>query len=268
MTRDYVMDPHFAEERKRLSSMESLWDPGSRALLDELGIGTGWKCLEVGAGGGSLVEWMAACGAHVTAVDIDTRFIESLASDSIEVRRVDIREDELPQAEFDLVHARLVLEHLSDRRDILDRLVATLRPGGWIVIEDYDWSCFGFEGESPGFSDIAELILGFMAKAGFERDYGRRVVSDIEAAGLTDIRGEGRARLIDSASPGFDFFRLSFESLRAAIVAAGLLSAEDADAAAAGFGHNGRLFTPMMMAGLGRRARSDNEIRCGGDTAP
>jgi 2-polyprenyl-3-methyl-5-hydroxy-6-metoxy-1,4-benzoquinol methylase len=165
MTRDYVLDQGFDEERARLSGMEALWDPGSQALLDELGIGPGWKCLEVGAGGGSMVEWMASRGAHVTAIDIDTRFIESLASDSIEVRRVDLRTDPLPQAEFDLVHARLVLEHLSDRRQILDRLVATLRPGGWILIEDYDWTCFGFEGESPGFSDIADVILGFMAKA-------------------------------------------------------------------------------------------------------
>jgi len=254
MTRDYVMDPHFAKERKRLSGMESLWDPGSQALLGELGIGSGWRCLEVGAGGGSMVRWMADQGARVVAIDIDTRFVESLASDAIEVRRVDLRTDTLPQNEFDLVHARLVLEHLADRRQILDRLAATLRPGGWILIEDYDWSCFGFEGEAPGFGDIADVILGFMANAGFERDYGRRVVSDIDAAGLTDIRGEGRARLIDSTSPGFDFFRLSFESLRGAIVDAGLLSAEEADAASAGFSQNVRLLTPMMMAGIGRRS--------------
>jgi 2-polyprenyl-3-methyl-5-hydroxy-6-metoxy-1,4-benzoquinol methylase len=111
--------------------MESLWDPGSQALLDELGLGSGSRCLEVGAGGGSMAEWMARRGAKVTAIDIDTRFIESLASDSIEVRRVDLRTDALPQDEFDLVHARLVLEHLSDRRQILDRLVGSLRPGGW-----------------------------------------------------------------------------------------------------------------------------------------
>lgn len=121
------------------------------------------------------------------------------------------------------------------------------------LIEDYDWSCFGFEGENPGFSDGAEVILGFMAKAGFERDYGRRVVGDMEAAGLTELRGEGRARLIDSSSPGFDFFRLTFESLRGVIMDAGLLSAEEADAASARFGENVRLLTPMMMAGIGRR---------------
>ena len=253
MTRDYVLDQGFSEERARLSGMEALWDPGTQALLDELGIGAGWNCLEVGAGGGSMVEWMASRGAHVTAIDIDTRFIEHLASDSITVRRVDLREDELPATEYDLVHSRLVLEHLTDRKQILERLVATLKPGGWMVIEDYDWTNYGFEDGSRGFSEIGEVILDFMTTAGFERDYGRRVASDMEAAGLTDIRGEGRARLIDSTSPGFDFFRLTFESLRQAIVKAGLLSAEQAEAAASVFQEDRRLLTPMMMAGIGRR---------------
>ena len=254
MTRDYVLDQGFGEERARLSGMEALWDPGSQALLDEIGIGPGWKCLEVGAGGGSMVEWMASRGAHVTAIDIDTRFIEHLASDSISVRRIDLREDELPQAEYDLVHSRLVLEHLSDRKRILDRLVATLKPGAWMVMEDYDWTNYGFEDGTRGFSEIGDAILDFMTTAGFERDYGRRVAADMEAAGLTDIRGEGRARLINPTSPGFDFFRLSFESLREAIVKAGRLSAEQADAAVTVFDEDRRLLTPMMMAGIGRRA--------------
>ena len=169
------------------------------------------------------------------------------------MRRIDLREDELPQSEYDLVHSRLVLEHLADRKQILDRLVDTLKPGGWMVMEDYDWTNYGFEDGSRGFSDISDVILDFMTTAGFERDYGRRVASDMEAAGLTDIRGEGRARLIDSTSPGFDFFRLSFESLRGAIVKAGLLSAEEADAATTVFHEDRRLLTPMMMAGIGRR---------------
>lgn len=140
MTRDYVYDQGFAQERARLAGMESLWDPGSQALLTEIGVSRGCSCLEVGAGGGSLVEWLIGRGATVMAIDIDTRFIEPLASDVVEVRRVDLRTDELPQARFDLVHARLVLEHLTERRQILDRLAAALRPGGWLVIEDYDWT--------------------------------------------------------------------------------------------------------------------------------
>jgi SAM-dependent methyltransferase len=254
MTRDYVYDQGFSEERTRLSAMEALWDPGSQALLDEIGIDRGWKCLEIGAGGGSLVEWMAGRGASVLAVDIDTRFVESLASDAIAVRRMDIRTDELPASEFDLVHARLVFEHLSDRTQILNRLATTLRPGGSMVIEDYDWTCFGFEDKDPAIDNVAEVVMRFMEQSGFERDYGRRVVRDLEAAGLTDVRGEGRARIIDSTSPGFEFFRLSFESLRGALVDAGMLSVEEAAATSARFGESLRVYTPIMMAGIGRRA--------------
>ncbi|MBV8291387.1 MAG: hypothetical protein JOY55_06140 [Mycobacterium sp.] len=59
---------------------------------------------------------------------------------------------------------------------------------------------------------------------------------------------------IDSRAPGFDFFRLSFEGLRHALkgwVDAGLLSREDAVAAAARFAEDIRLQTPLMIAGIG-----------------
>ena len=253
MTRGYVYDPGFAEERRRLAAIESLWDPGSQALLGEIGVAIGWKCLEVGAGGGSMVEWMTSRGATVMAIDIDTRFIESLASDAVEVRRIDVRTDELPRSRFDLVHARLVLEHLTERGQILSRLVAALRPGGWLVIEDYDWTGFDFDGEDPQLERVAGALITFMQRAGFDPRYGRRLVDDMAAAGLTDVRGEGRARVIDSSSPGFDFFRLSFESLRDVAVEAGVLSAEDADAAAARFAEDRRVVTPLMMAAIGRR---------------
>jgi SAM-dependent methyltransferase len=253
MPRDYIYDQRFSQERARLAGIESLWDPGSRRLLDGLGLGAGWRCLEVGAGGGSLVEWMAARGASVVAIDIDTRFVEPLAGDAVEVRQVDLRTDELPQGEFDLVHARLVLEHLTERRRILERLADALRPGGWMVIEDYDWTGFGFENDDPRFQRVANAIIAFMQQAGFEPRYGRRLVSEMAAAGLADVRGEGRALIIDSHNTGFDFFKLSFESVRDAVVDAGLLSPEDADAAAVAFAQEHRVQTPLMMAGIGRR---------------
>ena len=111
MTRDYVLDQGFAQERARFSGMEALWDAGSPRTAR----GTRHRHrLEMPRGrrGRWLARRMDGRGAHVTAIDIDTRFVDQLASDSIEVRRVDIREDELPQAEFDLVHSRLVLARL------------------------------------------------------------------------------------------------------------------------------------------------------------
>jgi trans-aconitate methyltransferase len=58
----------------------------------------------------------------------------------VEVRRHDIETEALPEAEFDLVHTRLELHHLTQRDQALRRMVAALRPGGWIVVEESDWS--------------------------------------------------------------------------------------------------------------------------------
>ncbi|MGE2714429.1 class I SAM-dependent methyltransferase [Mycolicibacterium litorale] len=250
----YLFSGERSEERFRLGAMEALWDPGSKQLMAELGLGQGWRCLEIGAGGGTLVEWIAECGAGVTAIDIDTRFIDHMQSELITVLRADIGQVELPLAEFDLVHARLVLEHLPDRRDILRRLASTLRPGGWMVIEDMDWTTFGPVDDDGGvLVHAAEVLMEFMARAGYERDYGRHVTGDLADAGLAEVRGEGRSRIIDSGSPGFDFFRLSFASMRDALLDAGMISAQEAGATAARLAQNVRLSTPLMVAGIGRR---------------
>src|SRR3546814_16046084 len=39
---------------------------------------------------------------------------------------------------YDLIHARLVLEHLPQREAVVAKLAAALRPGGWLVVQDYD----------------------------------------------------------------------------------------------------------------------------------
>ncbi|HZM84459.1 MAG TPA: class I SAM-dependent methyltransferase [Candidatus Limnocylindrales bacterium] len=45
-------------------------------------------------------------------------------------------------AAFDVIHARAVLTHLPERDEVLARLVAALRPGGWLLIEDVDIELF------------------------------------------------------------------------------------------------------------------------------
>lgn len=253
----YAYDQAWEQERARIAGIEALWEPGSRALLSELGVATGWHCLEVGAGGGALVEWLAArvgSGGRVLATDLDPRFVERLASPTVEVRTHDITTGPPERDAFDLVHARLVVEHLPDPRGAIAHMAAALRPGGLLVVEDYDWTAFGGDPPDPLFERVAAGVMAFMAKGGFDPRYGRRVVSDVAAAGLVDVRGEGRQRIVDDAHPGFAFFRLSFEALRGGGVAAGTIDAGDADAFARRLAAGGmRVITPVVVAATGRR---------------
>jgi ubiquinone/menaquinone biosynthesis C-methylase UbiE len=138
---EYVYDQTFAEERERLAGIERLWDPGTRALMERVGVGPGWRCLEVGAGGGSMVEWLAervGPQGSVLATDVYTKFLDAMDRANLEVREHDILADELPEAEFDLAYARLVAEHLGP--EVIERMIPALKPGGVLLLEDYDFS--------------------------------------------------------------------------------------------------------------------------------
>ena len=109
---------------------------GSRSL----GVKGGWRCLEVGAGHGSIARWLServGPAGSVVAVDVDTGFLAGLP-DNVDVRELDIRDLDI-EPDFDLAHCRALLMHLSDPADALARIVAALRPGGVLLAEEGDF---------------------------------------------------------------------------------------------------------------------------------
>ncbi len=105
----YTFDNAWQQARQRLTGLEAWLDPGTIRHLEMLQVGAGWRCLEVGAGGGSIASWLGArvgASGHVVATDIDPRFIDVLDAPNVEVRRHDIVTDDLETGAFDLVHAR------------------------------------------------------------------------------------------------------------------------------------------------------------------
>jgi len=80
-------------ERERLELLGRFMNPMTAARLDRLGVSPGWRCLEVGAGDGSvarmLVERVGSSG-KVVATDLDPRFLGPARSAGAEIRRHDI----------------------------------------------------------------------------------------------------------------------------------------------------------------------------------
>jgi SAM-dependent methyltransferase len=137
----YVFDNARGETRERFPALSDLYDDETIRCLRAVGVAPGWQCLEVAAGGGSIARWLAGqvgSDGRVLATDLDTRFLESLADPAIEVRRHDIARDPLPGPAFDLVHARLILVHLPERELAFARMAEALKPGGWLVCEEFD----------------------------------------------------------------------------------------------------------------------------------
>jgi SAM-dependent methyltransferase len=245
------------DKPERLAGIEATWDPGTIERLEALGVGPGWRCLEVGAGGGSIAAWMAArIGEHgrVLATDIDTTFLEPLARDNLEVRRHDLLAEELPADAFDLVHVRLLLEWLGDS-DALERLVKAAAPGGWVVVEDFDWAIGGpIDDSSPVLTKGLDAILGLLERIGYQRFLGRTLLRRFEQVGLTEIGNDARAYVLHGGSPGTAFHRFSFESQRQRLVESDLMTADEIEETLRELNNPERhVVTSMMFAAWGRK---------------
>jgi SAM-dependent methyltransferase len=263
-TSTYVFDHTWRHERERMRAIEALFDRSTERILTERGLGPGWHCLEVGCGAGGVANWMAeqaGPSGRVLAVDLDTRFIDASRHDNLEVRQQDIVNGELEKDVFDLVHARAVLEHIPQREIALERMIAALKAGGWLVVEDVDFGGAMAAAASryvypPSFADVTERILRAIeivfAAVGAEASSGPRLPGILQEAGLTDIGGETRTPILQ-ADP---WVRGTVEQLSGRLVDTGLVSEDEIHAflsvAAAPTSH---YVGPFMVAAWGRRAR-------------
>jgi len=108
----YLFDQAWRQEHDRLHALEALFDDASAHHLARLGVGPGWRCLEVGAGAGGVARWLAdrvGPSGQVLATDLDPRFLDGHGRANLQVRQHDILTDPLPDTLFDLAHARAVL---------------------------------------------------------------------------------------------------------------------------------------------------------------
>ena len=123
------------ETAARFDGLERTLDSISTGLLERIGVPVGARCLEIGAGGGSIARWLAdrvGPAGHVVAVDLDTRWFRHDGSSQIEVREVDLVTGPIPEGPWDLIHERLVLQHIpTDSRSLTNWLPVWRQVAGW-----------------------------------------------------------------------------------------------------------------------------------------
>lgn len=257
----YVFDHGWGEERTRLAGLEAALDAGTRAHLVRLGAGPGWRCLEVGSGAGSVARWLAgrvAPGGSVVAVDADTRFLDGATRSvrGLEVLRHDLAAADLPAGGFDLVSARWLVHWLPDKRGGLRRLVAAVRPGGIVLVEEPDFVTAVHGCDPPVLRDVVAAAIGTLeATSTGDAGYGRRLPEDLESAGLVDVDAEGRCPLARGGSPpAAGFLRLTLEKLRGPLLQRHIVSESDFDAAVSALlDPSVTVLMPMTVAAWGRR---------------
>lgn len=224
----YVFDNDSVHARDQHRWLAEMLDPLTTDRLARTGVTDGWRCLEVGAGGGSVALWLAervAPSGTVLASDVKPDHIPQAAG--LRVAQHDVVTDPLPEAAFDLVHARLVLLHLPERREVLGRLVRALRPGGWLQLDEFDITY----GPALLASDTAarQLYERFLAAkawlfeaAGADGAWGQHAPQAMRDAGLVDIDPVVAVQTWRAGSAGVGLLMHHTFHLRDRLLAAGM----------------------------------------------
>ncbi len=228
-------------EQERLGLLNELLN---RKSLAELAPRPGDRVLDVGSGLGQFTHAIAqAAGTGGRVVGVERSKEQLAQARAIEPSLAEFREGDaysLPLAgnewgSFDLIHSRILLEHLQDPLAAVRQMVKAARPGGRIVLEDDDHPILKLEPEPPGFPALWTAYQRAYDRLGNDPRTGRRLVTLLHEAGARPTRATlvpwsncaGSAEFPDLIHNLIEVIRTG----RDAVVALHLLSAEAFDAA-------------------------------------
>ena len=222
---DYV----FTNMPAHLSPLETFLDPVTRAELDEISVGQGWRCLDLAAGGGSVTAMLSGRvgpDGQVIAVDQDIHMLT--AGTNVDIYAQDLGTDQpLPvDGPFDLIHARLLTHHLPNRRQVVHRLAGVLKPGGWLLLGEFIRTpprvmVAPSDEDADLFRRVMDALFSVLA-AKVDIEWGNHVHAELLAAGLTSVRTRWHAETFTGGTYGCQLVANNVTQKRDELVASGL----------------------------------------------
>jgi len=220
----YTLDNTWEKAHQRLTLLESIYDPGTIARLTALGVEAGWRCLEVGAGAGSITRWLCdrvGPEGRVTAVDLEPVFLERDPRPNLEIHRRDILADGFPGEGYDLIHARALFMHLPRRDELIADLAGHLRPGGVILLEEGDYfpmaTC-----ESALYREVWDHVDAVVEKMGGDWYWARHLPALLSTIGLAGVTSIVEGQIYPGGSTWAELIAISWEQITPLLVENGL----------------------------------------------
>jgi SAM-dependent methyltransferase len=222
----YILPHSLTGERRRLALMSSLLDPLHQSLLERLGIRSGWRCLEVGCGNGSVSEWMATRvgpKGRVLATDIDLRYIDNLHAPNLDVRELDILKPIADRRRYDLITARAILHHVRYPKRAVRHMVQLLKPGGILLSIEPDFL--------PATDATLEPLRAFWhawlewsQSVGVDYFIGRTMPALLSTSGLDRVAAEGTTAIYRGKSPWAHYWLETIDELCPRLLESGYLT--------------------------------------------
>jgi SAM-dependent methyltransferase len=222
-------------EQERLAGLNRLTNA---AFVEFLKVERGIRVLEVGSGLGILAADVARAAAGVTVIGVE-RSPEQIAAarlaPNVTYVQGDAHELAFPDASFDLVYGRYILEHVQDPARVVREMARVVRPGGRVAACENDISLFRVDPPCPTFDAVWTAFQEYQARLGGDARVGRRLHRLFRGAGLDpvelSVQPDVHWHALPTFAPWLENTIGNIESGRTGLVGAGLCTAADIERA-------------------------------------
>jgi ubiquinone/menaquinone biosynthesis C-methylase UbiE len=228
-----------AGEIERLHIQAAALASDCAIMLERIGVGPGWRCLDLGCGPGGITGLLGTrVGAtgHVVGLDADAVFIEYArrqAPANVAFMVDNAYRSELPSGGFDLVHMRFVASTAGDPDALLKEAIRLARPGGTIALQDPDMASLNCYPPHPAWERLKAAMVAAFTSVGSDINLAQRLHAVARKAGLADVQYRPFLLGVRSTDPFVDYLPACAESLRGTIVGGGGMTSGELDAALA-----------------------------------
>ena len=220
-------------ELDRLLAQAAVYEPETNWLLDQIGVGPGWRAVDIGCGPIGILDLLSQrVGPRdsVIGLERESRFVAMAYAeiakrnlDNVKIIEADALNTGLEKNAFDLVHERLVMVNISDREALLSEMLSLLRHNGTIVLSDIDnvsWLC---QPPHPSWEILLNAFHTVFHAGGGNGFIGRRLPIMLHAAGVRNVQIK-----ITVATPEVGDYRRThllslIDPVREKVIAKGLL---------------------------------------------
>lgn len=224
-------------EYQRLRAQAMVWEASTLRALQAIGIREGMNCLDAGCGPGEvmrLLGTMVGPTGHVTGIDIDARLgeeslgiLKATVGNQFSFQAFDLEtQSNFPNAPYDLVYARLTLIHLKDPVSALQKLWDCVKPGGTLLIQDYDMSYTQMYPATWAFDEFKHVLTGTFEAGGKDYRIGSRMPYLFVEAGIGAPTGTDVYGIIASLQRTYPMLLAVYQSLLPIALKVGITSEE------------------------------------------
>jgi ubiquinone/menaquinone biosynthesis C-methylase UbiE len=246
-------------ERLRAQAAAIALDAG--AMLDRIGVGPGWWCLDVGCGPGGILELLGArVGPTGRAVGLDADpVLLGAARDwtrahgltDVGLVASDAYRPGVRREAFDLVHVRFLASTAGRGEELIQGALALVKPGGVLAFQEPDIETLNCYPAHPAWDRLKQWLQAAFESTGGDTRIGQRLYRLLRRAGLEKVRYRPFLIGVTRGEPMTDYLPATVESIRATLLGAALAGEAELDAVLAAcrshLAHPDTVFTTFLV---------------------